>query len=132
MRRAVGWAAMASVVMLAGCDLVGPGEPIPDPGPVNIVLTTPRDDDGAVMFSISGGAIDSISTLGYEFFSTQTAAHAHRVVVSGDIVDGPIARVWLPDRHALGPYTLSIEQVANRVTYEQQQGAGYVLVLELP
>jgi hypothetical protein len=124
--------AAAMTIFVAGCDPAGPGEPIPDPGPVNVVLATPRDDDGAVMFSIRGGALDSISAVGYGAFATQTAADAHRVIVSGDIVDGPIARIWLPDRRALAPYTLGIEQVANRVTYAQQPATGYALSLELP
>jgi hypothetical protein len=99
---------------------------------VNVVLATPRDDDGAVMFSISGGPVDSISTIGYGLFASRTAPDAHRAMVNGDIVDGPIARVWLPDRLAIGDYALSIEQVATRGTYQQQQAAGYLLSLSVP
>ncbi|HJU87935.1 MAG TPA: hypothetical protein VJ672_01000 [Gemmatimonadaceae bacterium] len=123
---------LCAVILASACDDGGPGAPAPEPGPLNVVLATPRDDDGAVMFSISGGAVDSITALGYGIFTSQTAHDAHRVVVNGDIVDGPIARIWVPDRLGIGAYTLSIEQVAARGTYEQQQAAGYVLSLSAP
>jgi hypothetical protein len=122
----------AAALIAGGCDAVEPGGPTADPGPVLMMLATPRDDDGAVMFSIAGGAVDSITAIGYGLFASQTAAHAHRVVVNGDIVDGPLARIWVPDRRTIGDYTLSIEQVATRVTYEQQQPAAYVLSLSVP
>ncbi len=123
---------VAATLLLAGCDIVGPGEPLVDPGPVDVVLTSPHADDGAVMFSIGGGAVDSITSVGYGIFTTPTGPASRRVVVSGDIVNGPIARAWLPNRRALAPYTLSIEQIAARGTYAQQQSDGYVLSLTIP
>lgn len=124
--------ALCVIGVLAACDDGGPGAPAADPGPVSVLLATPRDDDGAVMFSISGGAVDSITALGYGLFSSRTAVDAHRIVVNGDIIDGPIARIWVPDRLAIGAYTLSMEQVATRGTFQQQPIAGYVLSLSRP
>jgi predicted small lipoprotein YifL len=125
-------ALLAATVALAACDLVGPGEPDADPGPADIVLASPRADDGAVMFSIGGGPVDSITSRGYGIFASVTGPSSHRVVVNGDLVNGPIARVWVPDRAALGPYTLSIEQVATRGSYTQRDSDGYVLTLTIP
>jgi len=127
----------AALVVLAGmalaaCDIVGPGEPLVNPGPVDVVLASPRQDDGAIMFSLSGGVVDSVSSLGYGVYQGQIGPQAYRVIVSGDIVSGPVARLWLPDRNKLAPYTLSIEQVATRVTYQQQPSDGYLLRLVVP
>lgn len=123
--------ALAAMVM-ASCDIVGPGEPLVNPGPVDVVLTSPRQDDGAIMFSVAGGAVDSVSSGSYGVFSAQTGPQAYRVIVSGDIVSGPVARLWLPDRNLLAPYTLSIEEVATRVTYQQQSSDGYRLIFVVP
>ena len=103
---------------------------VPEPGFVNVSLSAPDVDDGAILFQLSGAAIDSIASPGAAFLATaETGTNTHRVIVAGRIVNGLVARFWIPDRRNIASYTALVEQAAAASTYEQRDVTGYSLSL---
>jgi len=97
----------------------------PVPGTLNIVLNSPNTDDGAVLFTVTGGPIDSVIPELYTTFSTRVDGNTHRVVVAGDIVDGILVGIQVPDVSRPGDYTVSIGQVASRTSHLLRPLASY-------
>ena len=124
----------AAYVMVAATVACSGEDPIdvevPEPGFVNVSLFAPDVNDGAIMFQLSGAGIDSIASPGGAFLATaETSANTHRVVVAGQIVNGVVARFWIPDRRNIASYTALVEQAAAASTYEQRDVTGYQLSL---
>lgn len=109
----------------------GTGTVLPDPGPVNVVLTTPNSSDGALLLDITGAAVTAVQAQGYELATTPPGTGV-RVLVRGNLVSGPIATLVVPDRHKLGSYTAAVLQVVARSSYQQLPLQGYVVRLEVP
>ncbi len=113
-----------------GSDGVGPPPPPPPPpvapGAVNFdVVTAVNLEDGGLLLTVLGGAVDSVTGLaGYEVFQTLTATGA-RAMVFGSIVDGPLIRVWVPDVSRAGQYSVRVDEGAIRGTYAVLPGASY-------
>ena len=84
------------------------------PGVLELVLTTPNTDDGAVLLTIDG-AVDSVQATAYVTFATASPTGA-RVVVTGDIAGGVIARLYVPDVSAADQYLPQLVEVAQRGT----------------
>lgn len=105
-----------------------PPEPDPVPGFLNIRLTTPSADDGALMFSLAGGPMDSLQATGLRLFATGSGSTLSAVVV-GDVAAGTVARFWVPDVADSGQYSASLQQAAARSTYQQKALAGYSLTV---
>ena len=122
---ALGAAALA--LALAGCSKDGPTEPAG--GALTVSLTTPNAGDGAVLLTVGGGQIDSVTAVRaadeiYHTGPTQGVGSV-RVLVRGAIAAGPLVRVWVPDRGAVGSYYVLIEQAAAAGTYAQRAVSGY-------
>jgi hypothetical protein len=120
MRRPLGLLALLSLAACGGSDLTAPLS-----GPLDLVLDTPADDDGIVLVEIAGGAVDSVTALGYR---TETSAHGAtpvRVVVSGALTDGKLARIWVPDRTRASDYSVTALEAAARSTYALRDVADY-------
>jgi hypothetical protein len=108
----------------------GPAEPeggAPIAGTLAIQLSTPNANDGGVMFTISGGTISSVSSSGYTIFTAQPGTSIRKVVVVGNVTNGVLVTIGVPDVSLAGQYTAVLEQVAARDTYEQQDLSGYAL-----
>jgi hypothetical protein len=89
----------------------------PVPGTLNLSLSSPNTDDGAVLFTVTGGPIDSVIPELYTTFSTRVDANTRRVVVAGNVVDGLLVRIRVPDVSKVGDYGASIGQVASRTSH---------------
>ncbi len=98
-----------------------------NPGFVNVTLSTPNSNDGALLLTLSGGAMDSLTASAGTIFFAETGTNTFRVMVAGTISAGPIARFWMPDRRNVSQYVATLEQAAARSTYEQQDIGGYSL-----
>ncbi|MGH7515925.1 MAG: hypothetical protein ACREOC_00440 [Gemmatimonadales bacterium] len=113
-----------------GSDGVGPPPPPPpppgEPGALNFhVVTAANLEDGGLLLTVLGGAVDSVTGLaGYEVFHTLTATGA-RAMVFGPIVDGPLIQVWVPDVSRAGHYSVGVDEGAIRGTYDVVPGAAY-------
>lgn len=102
----------------------------PVPGTLDVILVTPNPDDGAVMLHLSG-IIDSVVAMPpYRLFSARPSTEVTRVIVTGDLGDGPLLRVYVPDLAGTGSLGMEIMEVAQRGTYSQRSLAGYGLIVQ--
>jgi hypothetical protein len=89
------------------------------------VATASQVDDGAVLLTVVGGPVDSVSALaGYEVLQARTPSST-RAIVYGAIGDGPLLRVWVPNASLAAQYSVRVDEGARRGTYEVIPGASY-------
>ncbi len=133
--RKSGAVVLAAITLACSGDSGNGGTGVPqdvsDPGFVNVTLSTPNSNDGALLLRLSGGVIDSLTASSGSIFFAATGTNAFRVMVAGTITDGPIVRFWMPDRRNVSQYVATLEQAAARSTYEQQSIGGYSLSIAL-
>jgi hypothetical protein len=124
-----GRAALALILAMLAChDDDKTVEPT-GPGILDVVLTTPNVDDGAVLLTIDG-PVDSVQGTGYVTFATASPTGA-RVVMTGDIADGVIARLYVPDVSASDQYLPQLVEVAQRGTFALRPSTSYRLDLRV-
>ena len=120
-------ALLALVGLVANCGGGGGGG---GGGPVDgvliLTLNTPNTADGAILFRVNGGTVDSVSGSAmiadgsYNTVGTQT-----RIVAAGPITDGALAYLYVPDVGDVTNYTVTVEQVAHNTTFAQRSLVGY-------
>jgi hypothetical protein len=118
--------AMTGAGLLSGCQSESAG---PTAGVLNVSLATPNSDDGAILFSVSGGPVDSVEVAGYPVYSVRVDRNTLRVIVTGDLRTGIVARVRIADERQRSSYAAALEQVAARSSYGQRDPASYSLTL---
>jgi hypothetical protein len=114
-----------TVVASCSSDPSGPTE-----GTFNVRLTTPNSDDGAVLFTVSGGPVDAVEALGYTVYSARIDANTLRVIVTGDLSSGPVVRIRIADQRQLSRYSGIVNQVAARASYLQRDPTSYSIAVE--
>ena len=130
---------LAVLLVLTGgfalsCGDSGPSGPKPNKDPIagwlKVRLNTPNADDGGIMFTISGGQIDSIKSAYPDLF-TSAAGSSRRVIVAGNLTTGGIvAELLVPDVEMAANYSANVEQVAARDSYEQRSASAVTLSVE--
>lgn len=118
--------ATAGLSFLPGCSTEPSG---PTQGIFTVILATPNRDDGAVLFTLSGGPVDSVEAVGYSIYSARVDPNTVRVIVTGTLSPGAVARIRIPDQRQISGYLAVVNQVAARATYQQRDPAGYALAL---
>jgi hypothetical protein len=123
-------ALLALVVLLGSCGSSdGNGG---HAGTFTLTLNTPHTDDGAILFKVNG-VVDSVTggpmvqDGSYLINPTFT-----RVVAAGNLVDGVVAKIWVPDVTIIGSYSITVEQAAKRTTFAQQTLTGYSISITTP
>lgn len=101
----------------------------PTESTLHVTLATPDSDDGAVLFTLSGGPVDSVEGVGYSVYSARIDDNTVRVIVTGTLASGPVARIHIPDHRRISSYSAIVNQVAARTTYQQRDPSGYSLTL---
>jgi hypothetical protein len=116
-----------ALLALLGVAACGGGSDLSPPlsGPLDLVLDTPADDDGIVLVEITGGAVDSVTALAYRTEPSPDGTSPMRVVVSGQLADGKLARIWVPDRSRASDYSASVVEAAARSTYALREVGDY-------
>jgi hypothetical protein len=95
------------------------------PGWLSLMFTTPRADDGAVQLTVVGPALDSLQLTGAQGFASMAGGTA-RLLLTGTIRSGAIARFWVPDTRNAAIYIATVNEAAARGTYQLQDMAqGY-------
>jgi hypothetical protein len=94
-----------------------------------VTLSSPFTDDGGLLFTISGGPVDSVETPGYALYSSRTDANTLELIVSGQLISGTIARVHIPNDRLVPQYSVKVLQAAARSSYAQRDPAAYGLTL---
>jgi hypothetical protein len=123
-----GMAAMVLVAILACHDDDKTVAPT-GPGVLDVVLTTPNTDDGAVLLTVDG-AVDSVQGAPYVIFSIASGTEA-RIVVTGDVLGGVIARLYVPDVGSADQYLAHLDEVAQRGTFALRSPTSYQLELRV-
>jgi hypothetical protein len=119
-------AALIAVAWLGGCS----EEPTePTAATLQVRLATPAQDDGAVLFTLSGGPIDSVDAPGHVLYLGRPDDNTIRVIVAGELASGAIAQVHIPDDRQVSQYSATLQQVASR-GYAQRDITSYGLTLE--
>ena len=117
---------VTAVILISGCSSDSAG---PVGATLEVSFATAATDDGAVLFTVSGGPVDSVEAPGHRLYSAQTSPTSLRVVVAGDLRAGTIARIHIPDGRKLSQYSATIDQVAARSSYAQRDPVSYSLVV---
>lgn len=124
-------AGLAVLVVTCGGDADNGGTAPPvdmrNPGFVTLTLSTPNSNDGALLLTLSGGVVDSLTASVGDLFFAPIGSTSVRIMVAGTITDGAIGRFWVPDRRNISQYLALVEQAAVRGTYQQQDITGYSL-----
>lgn len=106
----------------------GPAGPVA--GPLDLVLTSPNTDDGAVMFQVTGVVDSVIVPAGITAWQSEPGSNVLRAVVTGNLASGStLLTLRVPDVGKASSYTLQVIQVASE-TYAQRPTGAYSLSLE--
>ena len=119
------------VLALLGLAACGGGSDLSPPlsGPLDLVLHTPAGDDGIVLVEIAGGAVDSVTALGYRTEPSADGTRPVRVVVSGALANGKLVRIWVPDRSRASDYSATVVEAAARNSYALREGSEYRITI---
>jgi hypothetical protein len=123
-----GWlvVVVGALGMLNGCS----GQPsAPVAATLQVSLSTPFNDDGALLFTVTGGRVDSVVAAGYTLYTSRTDPATLQVILTGDLSPGIVAHVHIPDERGASQYSATISQVAARETYIERDPASYRLEL---
>jgi len=133
MRWRTGVRAVILAVVLAGCEqATEPEFFIPD-GWLVVDLVSPHQDDGGLLFTVTGARVDSVRLpSGYQAAARQVSASSWRVLLTGNLVEGTVGRIFVPDVRRVADYRATIEQVAARGTYVQRDPSTYALRIRTP
>jgi hypothetical protein len=118
--------------LACGGDGHSPTEPSgPVPGVLTVTLVTPHADDGAVLFTISGGPVTSVGSAAssYQVYSSIPDTNTARVLVTGDLGSGAVVQLHVADTRRAAAYRATIAQAASRNTFAQQALTGYSLTV---
>ncbi|MCZ6916908.1 MAG: hypothetical protein O7I93_09040 [Gemmatimonadetes bacterium] len=114
------------LLFACGSETLEPGLP-EGPGFLAVRLTTPNTDDGGILFTLSGGPIDSVRVSLKQVLTGDAGANERRVIVAGALSNGTVASFWVPERRDVANYRAVLEQATVIATYEQQTITSYVL-----
>ena len=101
----------------------------PTVGVLNVKLSSLRGDDGAVLFTIVGGPVESVEAVSGAVHSAQIDANTLRVVITGNLSAGAVARVRIADVNQASRYSAAVNQVAARSSYVARDPGHYSITL---
>lgn len=121
---------LAACAVVLGCDgeVLAP-EQAQGPGPLELQVTTPNADDGALLIAIRGGPVDSVTSPEFEVTALEVSEGEYRLLIRGAIHSGSAARLWVPDRRRGLAYVPSIAQAVSGSTYGRRALAEYTVVI---
>jgi hydroxyethylthiazole kinase-like sugar kinase family protein len=102
----------------------------PTAAALQVSLTSPNSDDGALFFSVTGGRVDSVQAPGYMLYTHRPDPNTLQVIVTGNLASGTVAQLWIPDERRAAQYTASVNQAAARRSYLQRDPGSYRLSLQ--
>ena len=115
------------LVLLAACHST---VPTTVPGTLTVHLASAGSNGGAMVFVVSGGAVESVQAAGdYEVTSITDAAGVHLMVV-GNLAAGALVRLQVPDVSRATDYVAVISQVADRTNFGLVDATGYRVTID--
>lgn len=116
---------MLAIGLLAAC---GGGQQPSRAGALTVALFEAGTDAGALLLTISGGTVESVTAPGGQQISYSTpAAGTTRVVVLGALQTGDLLKIQVPDTSQAAAYTARLDQVADKVTFSLLDPSVYSL-----
>jgi hypothetical protein len=104
-----------AIGLLAAC---GGGQQPSRAGELTVAFFETANDAGALLLTISGGAVESVTAPGGQQISFSTpAAGTTRVVVLGTLQTGDLLKIRVPDTSQVAAYTARLDQVADKTTF---------------
>ncbi|HJS44191.1 MAG TPA: hypothetical protein VJ755_12020 [Gemmatimonadales bacterium] len=120
------------VLISAACaaDSTGTGTP-GGSSTLLLQLSTTHTDDGAVLFQVTGPAIDTIVAVNGSLRLFTRRANDSTIVgaVLGDVAAGAVATLRVPAAGATGAYTARVLDVADRQNVLRDSLAGYAMTV---
>jgi hypothetical protein len=106
-----------------------PPPPPPGGGTVSVTLTTPRSDDGAILFELKGPAVHAIAPAAGLTFYIDSSSSPIRGVAMGAISGGLLLTFTISDTTAFPSYSATLVEVADRQNGLRSTLTGYDLRL---
>lgn len=106
-------------VLLAGA-AVGCGDSNQNPSGAGdlFVAYTGNGQAGAILLTISGGPVESVSAVGgQQVSSTSPFANTTKVVILGEAGNGDLLKIHVPDVSAVTQYNARVDQVADKDSF---------------
>ena len=130
MTRARWVSAMVAALFVSVACTDEPTNPGPGDGTLVMRLITPNADDGALSFEISG-PVDSVSasTGSLQLFTRRLDGSTLLGAVVGELGDGAIVTLHVPDVSAAALYQATVLEVADRDDALRSSLAGYALTV---
>ena len=121
--------ALLTAVLVLGCGDSGSGPVQPVPGPLQVVLTSPNTDDGAVMFQVIGVVDSAVAAPGVTVYQSVPGPNILRVIATGNgIATGAsLLTLYVPDVNRASTVTFLVLQVAAKGSYAARATGGYSL-----
>ena len=106
----------------------------PKAGDLAVDLATPNSDDGAIQFTASAVAPQTITAIssvcsGCKLFVVKVSDTQYKGVVTGNLAAGTLFRISVPDTKVLTSYSVQINQVSSR-TFALRNTMGYSITLK--
>lgn len=123
--------AMATALLMGAACSDDPVGGVTQAGTVTLRLTTPHADDGALLFEVSGGPIDSATAgnASLRLFTRRPSGSTIVGVVAGVVTNGAVVTLQVPDVGAAAGYTARVVEVADRQNALRTSLAGYALTV---
>lgn len=85
---------------------------------------------GALLITVTGGPVDSVSAVGGQkvSFATPTAG-VTRMVIAGTLANGDVLKLHVPDVTQVTQYHAHVDQVADKTTFALLNAASYTLTV---
>lgn len=96
---------------------------------LDVTLSSPFPDDGALFFTVTGGRVDSVESSAHTVYTSRPEANTLEVIVTGQLSSGTIARIHIANERLAPAYSARVIQAAARVSYSQRDPAAYGLSL---
>jgi hypothetical protein len=116
---------LATSALLLSCS----NETGPISGSLDVHLSSPEGDDGAALFTVTGGPIEKVEAVGGVAFVGKVDGNTTRVIVGGSLNSGVIAHLHIADMGQAGEYSIVLDKMAVRSTYAAREPAGYSISL---
>jgi hypothetical protein len=100
----------------------------PVAGTLQVTLTSPNTDDGAVMFQVTGDVDSVTAPAGLTLYQSAPSANVIRAIVTGNIASGgTLLTLHVPNVGKASSYGAQVLQVSAAGTYAQRLVGGYTI-----
>ncbi|MES2125043.1 MAG: hypothetical protein V4503_10200 [Gemmatimonadota bacterium] len=97
----------------------------PTPGTIVLSLGSPGVNDGAIVVVVSGGPVNVVHPAGDLELARQSDGSGTHLMLVGDVAEGVLATIEVPDISRASAYVATVEQVADRTTFALLDPAPY-------